>query len=59
MCVDYRALNKATVLEKFLIPTISELLDELHQANSTKFKLKKKIHIRLPFELMRAIMNAS
>lgn len=52
MCIDYRALNKITIKNKYLIPLITDLFDQLGKA-----QYFSKLDLRSNYYQVRIVMG--
>ncbi|GJX16417.1 retrotransposon protein, putative, ty3-gypsy subclass [Tanacetum coccineum] len=55
MCIDYRELNKLTVKNRYPLPRIDDLFDQLQDdiLIYSKSKEEHEVHLRLVLELLR------
>ena len=52
MCVDYRALNAIIIKNKYLLPRVDELFDQLHKASYFT-----KIYLHLGYHQVRICLG--
>ncbi|GKC20032.1 hypothetical protein Tco_1022182, partial [Tanacetum coccineum] len=52
ICIDYRELNKLTVKNRYSLPRIDDLFDQLQDGVLNKTNEDHKVHLRLILELL-------
>ncbi|GKE95655.1 hypothetical protein Tco_1580510, partial [Tanacetum coccineum] len=52
MCIDYGKLNKLIVKNRYPLPRIDDLFDQLQDGVPNKTKEDHKVHLRLMLELL-------